>query len=225
MIVNFCIADANTFLYAKCTLTIKQDSEKIPIGGGNFTVLLSTLAVLEFLGTVDAIIDSNNDNFYSENEISKLEQLKKETLKKYADNFLQEYLNKVFGSFPKNGQIKIVSGKLLRNFLEKTNKITGVNKSEAGKLQSIRNKLAHEFTPKIISAAAIGPIPGADFINLILQYKNRDVFCLTKENTIGIDSNALNHKLNVLLKYILEKLEDCSKDRIEKISNYIEKTK
>ena len=108
--------------------------------------------------------------------------------------------------------------------MQKTKDITGLKKGEIKKLITIRNKLAHEFTPKIIPAASIPFSPGADFQILIRNYKLQDVYCLTNQNTIGIDSNALNHKLYYLLKYAIEKFDGLSDGKIEKIRKYLNKT-
>jgi len=212
MIINFCIADGNTYLYAKCVPTVEQDNKKIPIGGGNFTVLLSTLATLEFLATIEVIINAGADDFYSNDDIEKISNEKKK-----CDDSIKKLI-----IVPKADSLKTGSGKRLREFLESTTNITGINKKDAGKIQSIRNKLAHEYTPKIISAAGLPFMPGIDFVNLTLQYRSRDVFCLTTENAIGIDSNALNHKLHGLLKYVIEKLESLNDEsKIKKLSQYI----
>ena len=219
-IVNFCVADGNTYLYAKCSLTFEQDARKVAIGGGNFTILLSTLASLEFLATIEFILSSSVSEFYTVDEI---DEIKADMQEKFAENTL---LKKLF-HLPKEGDLKNGTGKVLRLFLEKTSTLTGINKEYAGKLQAIRNKLAHEFTPKTIAAAAIPPIPGADFVNIILKYQLLPVFTLTSQNAIGIDSNALNHKLKPLLQYIIEKIDALKETdgEIIRINKYIQNTK
>lgn len=216
-IVNSCIADGNTYLYAKCSPTIEEDSQKVPIGGGNFTVLLSTVATLEFLATIDALIDAKDRDFYSEEEIKKIKK-KKEELEK---NTLFKNLFRV----PKEGDLKKGSGTIIREFIIKTSNLTGIDRKEAGKIQAIRNKLAHEFTPKIVPALGIPNAPGEDFVNLVSQYHNRPIFTLAEDNTIGIDSNALNHKLEVLLVYVIEKINRLSENdnKLLKVKNYIQK--
>lgn len=218
-IVNFCVADGNTYLYAKCSPTIEQDSKKVLIGGGNFTVLLSTLATIEFLATIDVIIKSKKEDFYTDGEINKINKKKKELL---GDALLERCF-----LVPKKGALKNNSGKNLRELIENTSCLTGISKKEAGKIQAIRNKLVHEFTPKIVSAAGIKNVPGADFVNLILNYKNTDVYCLASNHTIGLNSNALNHKLPVLLKYTIEKINDLdvNSEVLKKLADYIENTK
>lgn len=177
-IVNFCINDGNTYLYAKCTPTAKKDKEKFSLGGGNFTILLSTLATIEFLGQIDAIIDGKT---------------KKER------NSL---------------------GKTFKNFIENTEKIIGIDKKDGERIWKIRNKLAHEFTPKI--AAAIGMPFGVetDFENLFLNYHKFPIF---DGHSDRINSNVLNQRLKFLLEYILKKIDNCDDVKIKKIEKYIGK--
>lgn len=217
-IVDFCIADGNTYLYAKCVPTVREDNKKLPIGGGNFTVLLSTLATLEFLATIDAILKAKEEDFYSKEEIKEIEQKK--------DKFDDELLKNLFLT-PKTGRLKKGSGKIIREFIENTANLTGINKKDAGKIQTIRNKLAHEFTPKIRAALGVDFCPGSDFVSMALLHDERDVFCLSSEGSIGIDSNALNRKLKKLSKYVIEKLDTIPEkaEAVNRINRYIRETK
>ncbi|GEM_PF-1685943 len=205
--VNYCIADGNTYLYAKCVPTFTEDNEKITIGGGNFTVLLSTLSCIEFLATINAILQAKEGEFYTADEIKHTREVK---------NSLEDSVKKL-------GGLRKGTGEILRSFLEETSKLTGIDKKGAGDLQTVRNKLAHEFTPKIIPAAGIAPTPGADFVKIISGYKEKSVFCSTSKGA-GIDSNALNHKLSALLQYVTEGIEVLkpTDKKLKNISNYIQ---
>ncbi len=222
--VRFCIADGNTYLYAKCVPTVREDDKKMSIGGGNFTILLSTLATIEFLGTIDAILEGKSGDFWSAGEVQQLEKAKekaKEQLK--ACTACEKY----FSSFrlPRSGELEKRSGKCLQDFLRDTKHITGITDDLIKKISRIRNKLAHEFTPKIRGALGIDFVPGTDFVSLVLLYDQRDVACMSSNNEIGIDSNALNRKLEKLLGYITVKLNKTSEesDSIKKIGEYIER--
>lgn len=221
--VNFCMADGNTYLYAKCVSTVVQDDKKIPIGGGNFTVLLSTLATLEFLGTINAIIKGKSNDFWDVKETERLNKTQKRLKKMHKTEWIKNFVLRPFCNLPQTGTIKKSGISCLIDFLEETKGITGLNENEIKKIRTIRNKLAHEFTPKSISALGIGFMPGADFVSLILQYDKEDVFCLSSENRIGINSNALNRKLGKLLKYVVVKLDKLSGEKESEVINKIDR--
>lgn len=219
--VRFCIADGNTYLYAKCVPTVREDDKKMPIGGGNFTILLSTLATIEFLGTIDAILEGESGDFWSAEEVRQLKEAKKQ-LKK-ACTACEKYFSSI--RLPKSGELKKGSGECLQVFLAATQHITGITDDLIEEIRRIRNKLAHEFTPKIRSALGIDFVPSTDFVSLVLLYDQRDVACMSSDNEIGIDSNALNRKLEKLLGYVTVKLNKTSEesDSIKKIGEYIER--
>jgi hypothetical protein len=216
-IVGFCIADANTYLYVKCVSSVNKDRKKIDIGGGNFTILLSTLATLEFLGVINVVISGKDEDFFTKEDVEKIENFKKEFEEKYKND---KFIKGVVKNTPEIGDLKDGSGKLLREFLEDEEvfEITGINKKDCGKLQCIRNKLAHEFTPKIIPALSVDFCPGHDFEKLISEQEEESVF---SNNEINV--NALNARLKKLLIYIVGKLERIEdKSALDKLSRYIE---
>lgn len=227
-IVDFCIADGNTYLYAKCVPTVREDSKKLSIGGGNFTVLLSTLATLEFLGTINSIINGKPDDFWSEKEIKYLEEIKKELREKYKSKKdpIKNFVLRPFNNIPAAETLKKGGGSCLINFLIETKEITGINQNEIAEIRKIRNKLVHEFTPKIRAALGVGFCPGSDFVSMALLHDERDVFCLSSEGSIGIDSNALNRKLKKLSKYVIEKFDKIPEKEkaMNGISRYIKET-
>ncbi|MCD6194726.1 hypothetical protein J7K05_00765 [bacterium] len=225
-IVSYSIADSNTFLYTKCVSTIEKDSREIPIGGGNFTVLLSTLATIEFLGTVNAIVESKEKDFWSKKEIKELEEAKIKITKLYrsrSKKWITDFLLRPFGQMPKEGELKVGTHKKIKKLLKATKRLTNLNDEEIEKLLRVRNSLVHEFTPKNIPAAGLPFMPKADFRSIVLFYQSRDVFALTRKNEIGIDSNALSHKLHYLLKYILEKIDKLDDKKIQRIEKYLKR--
>lgn len=227
-IVDFCIADGNTYLYAKCVPTVREDNKKLSIGGGNFTVLLSTLATLEFLGTINSIIEGGPDDFWSDKEIKDLKEIKKELREKYKSKKepIKNFALRPFNNIPAAETLKRSGGSCLIDFIKETKDIVKVNDDEIDKIRIIRNKLAHEFTPKIKAALGIGLCPGSDFVSMALLHDESDVFCLSSEGSIGIDSNALNRKLKKLSKYVIEKLDTIPEKEgtVNRINRYIRET-
>ena len=219
--VRFSIADSNTYLYVKCI----PGAEKADIGGGNFTVLLATLVCIEFLGTINAILDGDSTAFWSQDEIDEINTAKKKikiiSKKESVRNFLLAPFNRV----PEEGNLIKGTRGCIGRFLKETKALTGLRKENIEKLCEVRNKLAHEFTPKIIPAAGIPFSPKADFQTLIRAYRRQDVFCLTTTGEIGIDSNALNQKLHYLLQYVIEKFEKADKEKLKKIETYLKEIK
>lgn len=222
-IVNFAIADANTYLYAKCVPTFNEDMKKSSLGGGNFTILLSTLATIEFLGTIYIYLENKSESFYSNNEIQKIKEAKSKIKVLYENNnFIQDFLLRPFNPEPMPGAIKVGSGKIIRQFLNKIRIKCGLNKKQVDKLVDVRNKLAHEFTPKIVPAVALPPMPGNNWVQLIANYKTRPIFIDKEDFGEVIDVNALNHKLYYFLEYVIEKFsENSDEEIIERISKYI----
>lgn len=226
-ITNFCVADGNTYLYAKCVSTVLEDNKKLPIGGGNFTVLLATLATLEFLGTINAITKGSSGEFWNIEEIGVLESTKEELNNKYKDkSWLKDFVLRPFNQLPEVGSLKKSGIGCLIDFLKETKALTGLNDGQISEIRTIRNKLAHEFTPKTKAALGIDFVPGSDFLALALIHEQKDVYCLSTDNQIGINSNSLNRKLVKLLKYVIEKLTPISEEStaMQKISLYLEKT-
>lgn len=210
--VNFAIADSNTYLYAKCQPTAEADMSQTSIGGGNFNVLLASVSVLDLLAQVNAIADGSEADFWQAKELSQI----KEERKKITNKF-QRYFN-----VPKIGDFKNTGKERFLTLLFQTTSLTDITTAQAEEIYEIRNKIVHCFSPKIRPAAAVSPIPGADFASLIESYISLPVFCQTEDGRIGIDSNALSHKLGLIAPHVIQKVKTASPDKISQIARWFE---
>lgn len=203
--INFCIVDANTFLWAK-------SQQEFPtfeglIGGGNFYVLLATFSALDFLSQMNGYVNSNNEDFYSEEEVLQISEELRNARNIRRAGFMQ----------PRAGDIKKRGKDLFVALFSDTSDICGLDENHINLLWRTRNRITHEFDPVHIPAAA--PPPGNyNFNRLVQVFKNSPIITQDIHGRDSIDVHSLNLKLERIGQYIINKIEICSTEQIERLS-------
>lgn len=200
---SFCIGDANTYLWAKCQPNFESIQQ---VGGGNFTVLLISFSALDLLSYVNGLL--NNVPTYSEDEVKDFEnKLKLAGIKNIRP--------------PKKDQIKETAKDLVKTLVKETSRVTSINENDVDLLWSIRHKLTHEFSPKLLPAGSVPPVPNQDFSMLKQSIRKQPIIVKGEGNKDCIHVHSLNYKIQPLSDHVVHKIKSANNETIQKIIEWL----
>jgi hypothetical protein len=201
--ISFCIGDANTFIWAKSQADFNKLTD---VGGGNYSVLLTSFSVLDFLSYMNGFL--NDLPLVDDSDIQLFNTIKQAMKTQGIDT---KYLQ----SAPKKGELKLNGRDLVEALLLETASLTGIKKDNIDILWQTRHKLTHEYNPKFIPAGSISL--GQNYEDMKKALKNRPIIDKSTDGIDCINVHALNYKLAEVASSIINKITNADKHIIDNI--------